>query len=696
MICGLVCLASRPHLPAVVNRYLSKRQGSPDFTCCRQLPAVLSILLALTLLPILNGAVGATSYRSAPVTIQETDTGAVRDGGFDRFASDPSARSSPWRFRSRQINRAAEVEGADGANAAVRLCGVPRCEDELTQVIEPPAADGALLLTFSLRVETAKRAGAACQDTFLVQVALGDDPPTTVGRSCEEVAVAEGFVQHRIDLTAIAAQADRADAPLQIGFVGLTTGASASTVYSMDDVALLQANAPPGPDNIQVSSGGFSAYSEPHVAVDPEDPDRLVGASKFFTDNSRYRFRVGVFASANGGRTWTEQGILSGLEEFVVTSDPVVAFGPDGQVYVAVIATTGIEGEEEGAQGSEGQQPRNASEEGGWGVFTYRSDDGGRTFKDPVEVDIGAFDDKEWLAVDLSQSPHRGNVYVVWQDSCVTYFSRSTDGGQTFSPRQELLAACAGAQVAVGPDGAIYVLGPTYTLNPELARFRLTVSRDGGRTFDEPRAVLDVAVMPDELNGGFRSAALPSLAVAPDTGDLVVAWNDDRGGNVNVWLSRSTDGGATFSDPIHVNDIARGDQFQPAVAVGANGTVIVSWFDRRADPQNRLAEVYVARSVDGGRTFGPGVRVGTQRFDPALAAPPAPSGNLFFGDYQGLTVAGGTVIPFWNDPRTGLQQIWSARLPLEELPSRPERGAEQQACCQPAVRIQWQWSRMTS
>ena len=632
-------------------------------------PGALLLVCSLVVMPAIFHPVPAASLTTAGVFAEETKTAAVRDGDFEILAADGFTPASPWRFTSGQGNQTLHVGRAGTHRTAVRLCGERRCEDALTQAIKPPVGLGALTLTYSLRTETAKRPGDGCEDNFTVQVTVGGSAPETIGRSCEEAVVASGFAWHRIDITAVATRAVAAKAVLEVAFVGRTTAGGATTAFWLDDVAVLRLDRPAGPPNLQVSSGDFSAYSEPHIALDPTNPQRLVGASKFFSDNSDYRFRVGVFSSDDGGRTWTEHGVLRGLDAFAITSDPVVAFGPLGDVYVSVIAATEIEPEAEfSAQVAQMVAP-NTRPKGGWGVFTYRSVDGGHTFGAPVTVDIGSFDDKEWLTVDGSTGPHRGNVYVVWQDNCVTFFSRSTDGGQTFSPHKELLTACAGAQVAVGPDGTIYVLGPTYTPHPDIATYRLTVSRDGGNKFDEPRTVIQVTVMPDQLNGGFRAATLPSLAVAPDTGDVVVAWNDDRNGNVNIWLSRSTDGGASFSEPIHVNDVAFGDQFQPVVTVARGGTVVVSWFDRRADPENRLADVYLARSIDGGRSFGQSIRVSTQRFDPSLAAPRDPSSNLFFGDYQGLTIAGEMAIPFWNDPRTGLQQIWSARIPLGDLPA---------------------------
>ena len=337
--------------------------------------------------------------RGQPV---ETDTRALRDGGFE---TDDAA----WRLAGRKGRPFRTDRGAFAGAAAARLCGVPGCDQRLSQTFRPPPADGgALLLDFRLRIETAEPPGGACQDAIAVLLAAGDAPPNAVGRTCDE-ATRLSYVAHQMDVTALAGEAAAAGEPLTLTFAAATDDDEATTAFWLDAVRIVRADRPPGPPNVPVSGGPFSAYSEPHVAVDPEDPARLVGAAKFFHDNARYRFRVGTFASADGGQTWREGGILRGLSGFGRTSDPVVAFGPDGAVFVSVIAV------------------RDAPSD--WGVFVYRSGDGGATFGPPVAADVGTTNDKAWLAVDTSDGPHRGTVYVVWQDRCVTFLARSADGG---------------------------------------------------------------------------------------------------------------------------------------------------------------------------------------------------------------------------------------------------------------------------
>ena len=50
------------------------------------------------------------------------------------------------------------------------------------------------------------------------------------------------------------------------------------------------------------------------LAAEPE-PLHLVGGSKFFTDPAHYRFKIGFFASFDGGCTWSDGGVLPVVEE---------------------------------------------------------------------------------------------------------------------------------------------------------------------------------------------------------------------------------------------------------------------------------------------------------------------------------------------------------------------------------------------
>src|SRR6266702_7786797 len=133
--------------------------------------------------------------------------------------------------------------------------------------------------------------------------------------------------------------------------------------------------------NVRVSHDSFLAHSEPMLAENPNNPLNLVGGTKFFTDPAHYRFKIGYFASFDGGCTWTDGGVLPGFEHYGVTSDISFAFGTHNEVYAAVLNGN-----------------KTAS-----GIAVSTSHDGGKTFGLPVSVTLNptgkVFNDKPWIAV---------------------------------------------------------------------------------------------------------------------------------------------------------------------------------------------------------------------------------------------------------------------------------------------------------
>jgi hypothetical protein len=123
---------------------------------------------------------------------------------------------------------------------------------------------------------------------------------------------------------------------------------------------------------------------------------------------------------------------------------------------------------------------------------------------------------------------------------------------------------------------------------------------------------------------------------------------DEDGMQADVMLVRSTNGGTSWTQPQVVNKgRPDADQFQPAPAVTPSGQVNIAYFDRRKDPDNFYIDTYLSRSNDGGVTFTD-VRVSHDMWDPDQRPPVSPSGS-FIGDYQGLVADDCFAYPFVND-----------------------------------------------
>ena len=90
-------------------------------------------------------------------------------------------------------------------------------------------------------------------------------------------------------------------------------------------------------------------------------------------------------------------------------------------------------------------------------------------------------------------------------------------------------------------------------------------------------------------NTRFRSGIVESFAASPTyPNHLYLTYEDwdPVAGQADVKFTQSTDGGATWTTPVVVNDNvdapgAPTDQFQPSVAAGPGGAVAVAFYDRR-------------------------------------------------------------------------------------------------------------------
>ncbi len=384
--------------------------------------------------------------------------------------------------------------------------------------------------------------------------------------------------------------------------------------------------------------------TEPFLAVDPENPKHLIASyqeDRFPNDGGCRILTAAV--SFNGGATWQES-LLPGLTvagggSYERTSDPWVAFGPGGRAYFAAL-------------GVDETRPRN-------GVYLSSSDDGGLTWSDPVAVHSGnstqSFDDKEAVVVDTrDDSPYKGRVYVGWdmitisgQAELITY---SDDGGSSFQPAVTLTAqgASLGIIPLVGPGGIVHAVWLNFRLNligERLITLQASHSTDGGQTWSAPVTISTVRA--SGVAGSRTAAGLPSAVVDGRTGALYVVWQDESftASTDQVVLSRSTDGGQTWSLPIRVSD-GPGDapNFTPAVAVTPEGWVGVSYYSLRNNPSHVLVDEYLSVSKNGGLSFAKSLRVTATSSDLRFAAT---SNGFFLGDYQGLVTSSRTFYPLW-------------------------------------------------
>jgi hypothetical protein len=91
------------------------------------------------------------------------------------------------------------------------------------------------------------------------------------------------------------------------------------------------------------------------------------------------------------------------------------------------------------------------------------------------------------------------------------------------------------------------------------------------------------------------------------SGNVYAAFSNFHGGGCNeIDFARSTDHGATFSNPMKISGSVCNNQ-GPNIAVAPNGTVYVSWFGQKSGTKGqntRIQGAALAVSHDGGASFG--------------------------------------------------------------------------------------------
>jgi hypothetical protein len=293
------------------------------------------------------------------------------------------------------------------------------------------------------------------------------------------------------------------------------------------------------------------------------------------------------------------------------------------------------------------------------------------------------------MAVESVPGAH-AHLFVVWtrwhNSGSDIWFARSLDGGQTFSRPIMLYTSRLdnfGPTPVVGPNHRVYIFWSEF---PETAlssapptRILMRVSSDDGSAFGATRTPVRTFTSIPRMTepGSLRNLTMPAAGVAKD-GTVYLAWapathNFGKGEvNADIDLSRSTNGGQTWSRAIHVNTVRRGDRFMPALSVLSNNSVGLAFYDRRQGPWQ--LNVYAARV-----TFRNGAHVDTNL---RITTSSSPVGDIyyiapgstcfspgrFFGDYIGTAACGASQLCVsWTDTQLRVYQetdIWFARLAL--------------------------------
>lgn len=348
-------------------------------------------------------------------------------------------------------------------------------------------------------------------------------------------------------------------------------------------------------------------------------------------------------------------------------------------------------------------------------VFYRRSTDGGATFSAPVKLHpTGARGGQSAFTIDPT-----GRIFVVWSGRFIAdptpriYFVKSTDGGATFSTP---LALNGNTGYAVLPNVAADRIGNIvvgwYDLSGDVPVVGWSRSTNAGTSFSTPVAVFDSPVVfarpavaidaknnaylawtqqtsstsvirlaiskagaafgaPASVTGPETLSFAPDLAAGPDESVGLAFYTraivNGTAQNRLATFMRSTTGGTSFSSPVFLSSAAE-QSYVPAVAFEPSGAIDVAW--EGFDANDVQSDVKVARSTDGGATFGPAVDLsGNGGFSGSSANPVDGLGGP--GRAAISAGANGTIVVSWSDDTGGAADVFVTTLPAALISNRP-------------------------
>jgi hypothetical protein len=481
---------------------------------------------------------------------------------------------------------------------------------------------------------------------------------------------------------------------------GSAFGVSANARVTRDDAASSYLRYDGSSDVTMAGcSTGRRSQNEPTVAVDPHDTSVIVaGSNDYCAAIVNGDVWAGYYRSTDGGSSWQDSlvpgypadsssgGLASPAHgSCAAAGDPSQGFDSAGRLFYAFICFN-----------------RGKPVNGGVYVARYTGDGG--TYDRTVLVkkgtpsahfaSSGLFQDKINLAVDQTAGPHSGNVYVAWSQyngsagNNTVLLARSTDHGLTFENPIHVTPKAHGtasfADVAVGPDGAVYVTFIDYPSSSDPSTgIWLAKSTDGGQSFEAPSLVASIVQFDSSQfsgNGasdcgdgpfacptGFTfSRFFSSSAVAADATGVHVVWaaRTASGGESKIFVRNSPDGVSWPTPATTIDTVTAGHQWFPDIA-SSGGTISVVFYDSRADPaysparppgntasganSGDVVNTYVARSTDGGvgwsenQVSSVGSNFGWETHSSRRIG--------FWGDYLYISAVGGTVKAAWTDSR---------------------------------------------
>lgn len=231
---------------------------------------------------------------------------------------------------------------------------------------------------------------------------------------------------------------------------------------------------------------------------------------------------------------------------------------------------------------------------GNYEIYFSESSDDGLIWSQPINLsNTSGTSSRPAMAADGA-----GNRYVVWYDytpgKADIFFIQSNDYGLTWSyplnisrnPDRSYYPV-----ISVDDAGDLYVVW--YDDTPGKFDILFSHSSDNGTSWSSPINI-------SKNNGDSKR---PAMTMDSD-GNLNISWEDNTSGNFEIYFSRSMDKGASWSPVVNISKNSS-LSFKPAMAMDSVGNLSIIWEDN----SNGDYEIYFSRSTDNGGSWSPALKI---------------------------------------------------------------------------------------
>jgi len=226
-----------------------------------------------------------------------------------------------------------------------------------------------------------------------------------------------------------------------------------------------------------------------------------------------------------------------------------------------------------------------------------------------IQVNSGSYEDVDIDAGSKSIAVLNDTVYTVYnasptETSSNVYFSKSVDGGLSFANEISVSTGTTPMTttlpvIAVDQNGTIYITWTGITGINEVWNIWFTKSSNGGATFQDPIMISTQNAFAYSSMGTFGNSVYIFYA---DAANYPCA---------DYYFVRSTNNGQSFENAVQINDApcADGIYFSnlTAMDIDASGNIYLAWVDGRRTNGN--GDIFMSQSTDNGANFSSNVMV---------------------------------------------------------------------------------------